>query len=76
MTRAPPSASRWTISAVRVRGQGHRPTSSRLGSSMATMLTFAGGGQGPAEAGVPVQNAQLDLLDESGRGEEAEEPQR
>ena len=47
MTRAPPSVSRWTISAVRVRGQGQRPTSSRLVSSMATMLTFAGGGRDP-----------------------------
>jgi hypothetical protein len=32
--------------------------------------------EGPAEAGVPVQNAQLDLFDESGRGEEAEESER
>ena len=47
MTRAPSAASRPTISAVRVRGHGHRPICSRLGSSMATIVTFAGGGRGP-----------------------------
>jgi hypothetical protein len=52
------------ISAVRVRGQGHRPTSSRLVSSMATMLIVRGRGPGSAETRVPVQYPKLHLLDE------------
>ena len=38
---------------------------------------FGGGGRGPrSRGGVPVEHAQLDLLDEGERGEEEQEPQR